>query len=144
MVKIEKKVSVAAAVDKVFSYMADPKSNLEFIPGMMDVRDIHEMEGHIGTNFKWTYKMGGMRFDGETTILEWVPNQRVVTQSKGGINSKWFFSYRAKGNATELSLQVEYEVPIPVVGRIAEAVIRRQNEREADLALSNIKARMET
>ncbi|MCX7039455.1 MAG: SRPBCC family protein [Spirochaetes bacterium] len=143
MVRVEKSASIKAPVGKVFDYMADPNSNLDFIPGMMDIKNIHETENHIGTHFLWTYKMAGLRFEGETTVLEWVKNKRVVTQSKGGINSKWFFTYESIDNGTALSLVVEYDVPIPVIGKIAEAVIRKQNEREAELALSNIKARME-
>jgi carbon monoxide dehydrogenase subunit G len=144
MVRVEKSISIKAPVSKIFDYMADPKSNLEFIPGMMDVRDIHETENHIGTHFLWTYKMAGLRFEGETTVLEWVKNEKVVTQSKGGIHSTWFFTYRTTGDGTVLSLEVEYEVPIPVLGRLAEAAIRKQNERETELMLSNIKARMES
>jgi uncharacterized membrane protein len=87
--------------------------------------------------------MGGLRFYGETTVLEWIQNKRIVTQSKGGISSTWHFDFQSKGEGTQLSLVMEYEVPIPVLGKLAEAVIRKQNEREAELALSNIKARME-
>ena len=144
MVKVEKSIFVAASVDKVFDYMADQKVNLDIVPGMMDIRDVHETEDNIGTHFRWTYKMAGLRFEGETTILEWIQNKKVVTQSKGGINSKWYFTYESKDKGTELSLVVEYEVPIPVLGKLAEAVIRKQNEREAELALSNIKAIMES
>ncbi len=144
MVKVEKSTFVAAPVDKVFDYMADARSNVEILPGMMDIRDIHETENHIGTSFRWSYKMAGLRFDGETTVLEWVKNRRVVTQSKGGISSKWHFTYEPKDQGTQLSLMVEYEIPVPILGKLAEAVIRRQNEREAELALSNIKARMES
>ncbi len=143
MIRVEKSVSINAPIAKVFDYMADPKSNLDFMPGMMDVKDIHETKNHIGTHFRWTYKMAGLRFEGETTVLEWIKNEKVVTQGKGGINSKWFFTYTPTEAGTALSLVVEYDVPIPVLGKIAEAVIRRQNEREAELALSNIKDRME-
>lgn len=144
MVRVEKSISIKAPVGKVFDYMADPKSNLDFLPGMMDIKDIHETENHIGTHFLWTYKMAGLRFEGETTVLEWVKNNRVVTQSRGGINSKWFFTYEPKDEGTALSLAVEYDVPIPVLGKLAEAIIRRLNEREAELALFNIKVRMES
>jgi coenzyme Q-binding protein COQ10 len=144
MVTVKKSVVVDAPVEQVFDYMADPKSNVEILPGMMDVRDIHETEGHVGTTFRWTYKMAGLRFEGETTVLEWVRNKRVVTRTKGGIGSTWYFDYASKGKGTELSLAVEYEMPVPILGKIAEAVVRRQNEREADLALANVKARMES
>jgi hypothetical protein len=34
-------------------------------------------------------------------------------------------------------------VPIPVVGRMAEALIVKLNEHKGDLVLANLKARME-
>jgi hypothetical protein len=33
---------------------------------------------------------------------------------------------------------------VPVLGKIAEAIVLKQNIREADLALANIKAKMES
>lgn len=143
MVRVEKRITIKAPVTKVFDYMADPMSNLEYMPGMKEVKDIRETKNHIGTRFRWTYKMGGLRFEGETTVLEWIKNERIVTQGKGGINSKWLFDYKRTDEGTALSLIVEYDVPIPVLGKIAEAIVRRQNERDADLALTNVKERME-
>jgi len=38
---------------------------------------------------------------------------------------------------------VEFTVPIPVLGKVAEALALKQIEREADLAVANVKAIME-
>jgi len=40
--------------------------------------------------------------------------------------------------------QVEYTVPVPLLGKLAEAFILKQNEHESDVMLANLKARMET
>jgi hypothetical protein len=42
-----------------------------------------------------------------------------------------------------VTVQVEYTVPIPLLGKLAEAFIIKQNEHEADVMLANLKARME-
>jgi uncharacterized alkaline shock family protein YloU len=42
-----------------------------------------------------------------------------------------------------MSVVVEYEVPVPVLGKLAEAAVRKQNEKELELALSNVKAHVE-
>ena len=44
---------------------------------------------------------------------------------------------------TSTTFKVEYTVPIPVLGKLAEAVIVKMNDREGDLILANLKARME-
>jgi len=38
----------------------------------------------------------------------------------------------------------EYTVPILVLGKLAESIILKQNEREADTLLANLKAILET
>jgi hypothetical protein len=87
--------------------------------------------------------MAGIKFDGETTVLEWEQYKRVVTDSKGGIKAKWYFTFGREAAGSKLSIAVEYEVPMPVLGKLAEAVVRRQNEKELELTLSNVKARVE-
>ena len=37
----------------------------------------------------------------------------------------------------------EYTVPIPLIGKLAEVFIVKQNENEAETILANLKARME-
>ena len=143
MVKVEGSILLNAPVEKVFDYLADPKANVEVMPSMVDVRDIEDPPGHVGGHFHWTYKMAGIKFDGETRVLEWEKNNHVVTESKGGIRSKWRFSYEPAAQGSKLTIAVEYEVPVPVLGKLAEAVVRRQNEKELELVLSNVKARVE-
>jgi uncharacterized membrane protein len=143
MAKVEKTIIVNAPVEKVFSYMDDPLSNLEWLPGMVDVRDVVQTPNKVGTHFRWTYKMAGIRFEGETTTTEYVPNKRVVTQSRGGISSTWTFAYEPQADGTKLTLSVDYSIPIPVLGKLAEALVLKQNEREANLALANVKEKVE-
>jgi hypothetical protein len=42
-----------------------------------------------------------------------------------------------------LELNIDYRVPVPVLGKIAEKMILGKNEREADLAMENIKVQTE-
>ena len=143
MARVEKSIIIKAPVEKVFNYMDDPMSNLEWLPGMIDVRDVVQTPNKVGTHFRWTYKMVGIRFEGETTTTEYVANKRVVTQSKGGISSTWTFTYEPHAEGTKLTLTVDYSIPIPVIGKIAESLVLKQNEREANLAITNVKEKVE-
>jgi len=42
-----------------------------------------------------------------------------------------------------VTFEAEYSVPLPLLGKLAEAFIIKQNEREAELLLANLRARME-
>ena len=44
---------------------------------------------------------------------------------------------------TKATFVAEYTVPVPLLGKLAESLIVKQNEREAEMLLANVKARME-
>jgi hypothetical protein len=109
---------------------------------MVEVRDVKKVGG-VGDSFRWVYKMAGMRFEGTNQTTEFVANQRVVTKNETGIPSTFTWTYQPEAGGTKLTLEVEYTVPIPLLGKLAEAVIVKQNEHEAEGLLANLKARME-
>ena len=47
------------------------------------------------------------------------------------------------GEDTDLTFEVDYRIPVPVLGRLAEKVVVRMNENEADAVMSNIKTQIE-
>ena len=141
MARVEKTVTINAPVEQVFAYLDDPMTNVEWLPGVMEIRDVTGKG--VGRHFGWTYKMAGLRFEGESTVTEHISNERLVVEAKGGIGSTWTWSFEAHDGGTKLNLVVEHTVPVPVLGKLAEALVLRQNEREADLAMANIKAKME-
>jgi uncharacterized membrane protein len=139
--KVEKSAHVDAPVERVFAYLRDPMSNLKWLPGMMEVTKVSG-EG-VGARFRWVYRMAGIAVEGESTALEFVPNERFVTESRSGILSTWTWDFAPKDGGTKIDLTVDYVVPIPVLGKLAEAVVVKQNERVLDTALENIRSRME-
>lgn len=141
MAKVERTITINAPAEKVFAYIEDPMLMPEWLPGMIEAKDVTGQG--VGTHFCWAYKMSGLRFEGETTVTEHIPNERIVTQSKGGIASTWTWTFQPHDGGTKMSLVLDYTVPIPVLGKLAEALVLRQNEREANQAMANIKAKME-
>ena len=142
MAKLEKSVTIKAPVQKVFDFMADPKNLPEIWPSMVEVKDV-QPSSTGGYDFSWTYKMAGMRFKGASETTEYIANQRNVTESKKGIQSKFTWTYKPEEGGTKLTVQVEYTVPVPLLGKLAEAFIIKQNQHELVAMLANLKARME-
>jgi carbon monoxide dehydrogenase subunit G len=142
MVKVERSIIINAPVEKVFSYISDPNNELESIPSITDVRDITG-EG-VGQKWSWSYKMVGFSLKGESEITEHIPNQRLVQKSKGGIESTWSYTFSPENGGTRLNVVVEYTIPIPVLGKVGERMVLNRTEREADLAMTNIKEKLES
>ena len=142
MARVERSVTINAPVEKVFSYTADPSSEPEYIPGSTEVREITGLG--VGQRWAWTYKMAGIPLKGESEVIECVQNERYVQQSKGGIVSTWTHTFKAEDGGTRLDLVIEYTIPVPVLGKIGERLVLRQNEREADLAMATLKDILES
>ena len=87
--------------------------------------------------------MAGMRFEGTNEDLEVVLNQRIVSKTEGGIESETTWEFQPENGDTKVIFKGEYTVPIPLIGKLAEVFIVKQNENEAETILANLKARME-
>jgi uncharacterized membrane protein len=142
MAKITKSVTINAPVEKVFAFISEPTNLPEIWPSMVEVKDLQPSPAG-GYNFDWVYKMAGVRFNGASETTESVTNQCIVTKSTKGIESKFVWTFETKDSGTKLTVETEYSVPVPLLGKLAEAFIVKQNEHEADVLLANLKARME-
>ncbi len=141
MAKLEQSITINAPVEKVFNYVQDANNFLEWMASMTNVRDITG-EG-VGSKFKWTYKMIGVPFNGESEVKELVPDQRLVIQSSGGVASTWTYTFKEENDQTEINLGIEYTIPVPILGKMGEKLVLGRNERELEISLLNIKERME-
>jgi len=141
MATIKSSITVQASPAAVFDYIDDMEKNPEWIVGMSEVRDVRG-EG-VGREFHWTFTMIGIPFDGESTTVEHVPGKRLVTESKGGIRSIWSADLEEEGAGTKLVMEVDYTIPVPVLGKLAENIILKRNTRELEQGMLNIKERLE-
>jgi uncharacterized membrane protein len=90
MPSIHRHIEINAPVDKVFSYIEDPRKNPEWMENMTEVKDVSGIGK--GSRFMWTWKIAGLSLQGETTNIEDIPNKRIVLKIKGGIRSTWSYN----------------------------------------------------
>ena len=141
MATVTKSITINAPVENIFAFLDDPLNLKDWVPSIMDVKDV--TGAGVGQHYRWHYKMAGVRLEGESTVSEHIPNERRVTQSKGGVVSTWTYTLDAQDSGIRFTLSVEYTIPVPVLGKLAEKLVLRRNEREAELALANVKDRIE-
>ena len=131
-----------AGTEEVFKYLEDKNHFPEFWPSMMEVSDIRDLPSG-GKHFHWVYKMAGVRFEGDTDEIEYVPNKRMVGQNLRGIESTITWELEELEGDTELTFEANYKVPVPLVGKLAENVVAKINDNEAVAMLANLKATLE-
>ena len=140
MAKVERSITVNAGLDKVFAYISNPANEMEWFTSISDIRDI-KGKG-VGQTYGFTYKMSGLSLKGESEVIEYTPNKKYVTKSKGGISSTWTWTFSPDNGGARVNVVVEFSIPVPVLGKVGEKLALGQAEREADLAAANIKAKL--
>ena len=142
MEKVHKTIIIDAPLEQVYAYINVPTNLPEVWPSMVEAKDVEKLPNG-GNRFRWVYKMAGMRFEGTNEDIDVVENQHVTGTTKGGIDSTVTWKTEAEGTGTKVSFIAEYSVPVPLVGKMAEKIIVKMNEKEAETLLANLKARME-
>jgi uncharacterized protein YndB with AHSA1/START domain len=141
MMSLNQSVGINAPTDLVFAYVTDPATMAEWIPPMVQTRDI--VGSGEGQQFEWTYKLAGLLFRGQSVVVEHVPNEVSVYQSIGAISSTWTFRVGSHDGGAKFTVDIAYDVPVPVLGRLAERIIVNRDTRNLDLALANVKEILE-
>ncbi|GAF90054.1 unnamed protein product [marine sediment metagenome] len=142
MATVSKSITINAPIEKVFKYTTDQTNLPEIWPSLVENKVVERLPNG-GTKAQFVYKMAGMRFEGISIDTEFIPNQRVVSKTEGGVESEITWEYQSEGEATKVTFSAEYTVPIPLIGKLAETFIVKLNENEAETILANLKARME-
>lgn len=141
MPTINNSTNINAPVEKVFAYIADPMNSTEWMVSLTEVSDV--TGAGVGQHWHWKYKMMGVPLHGETTVTEVVPNERFGFEGKGGITSTFTWTFAPHEGGTKLGLEIDYTIPVPVLGKLAEKLVLKRNERESATNVQNIKERME-
>ncbi len=140
MAKVDKEVWIEAPIEKVFGYIHEPSNWPEFWPSLMEIKDI-QLLPNGGHSARGVYKMLGMRFEGTGECTQIVLNRFFVIETKGSIQSTIAWTVRDWENKTRVTLTIEYKVPVPLLGKLAEAIIVKMNDHEADLIMANLQTR---
>ena len=141
MATVKSSGTINAPVEKVFEYVK-PENLPEIWPSLVEVKNVKELPNG-GYSWDWVYKMAGMRFNGSSVHTEFVANERTVSESSGGIESTITWTFEPEGSGTKMTTSTDYKIPVPLLGKIAEAFIVKMNENESDIILANLKARLE-
>ena len=129
MAKIIKTAVINAPVERVFGYICETTNLPEVWPNLLEVKDVQRLPNG-GNRSLCVYRMIGMRFELISEDVEYIPNRRIVSKTGGGIQSVLTWQFEPEDGKTRLSLEAEYTMPTPLLGRLAERVIARINEKD--------------
>jgi len=142
MPQIRKSIEINAPVSEVFAFAAAPENLPVIWPSLIEVSNVKENPdgGHA---FDWIYKLAGMKLRGHSETIEFQPDRLIVVKNETGIKSTFRYSFQGQDDTTLFTQEVEYEIPDSLLARFAAPFIHKLNEREADIVMANLKARLE-
>ncbi len=142
MEKIRKSILIDAPPGNVFEYLSDARHLPEISPRFAISNIVATPDG--ATSFDWTYRLAGMRFRGHSETVEVMKGRYEVVTNESGVPGRFRWAVAPSGSRTEAQLEIDdYQLPIPVLGRLTTPFLRRLYEHEADRLLTNMKARVE-
>ncbi len=141
MKTIHRSIAINAPVARVFAFLNDPAHLPEVWPNMVEVSNIRVLPESY--SFDWVYKMAGIKFNGSAHSIAFARDKLAVVKNETGIRSLFRWTFEDRAGRTNLDLQIEYAIPMVLGGKLAETIIARMNEHDAEGLLANIKARLE-
>lgn len=142
MRKLEQTIEIEASPERCYAFMTHPDNLPAIWPSLVEVSDVeHRPDGAHAFNYR--YKMAGIPLHGRTHTTYVDANRFVVAQSEGGVTSEFRWSYAPTARGTRLTCEVTYAIPATVLGKLAESVVAKLNERELTALLHNAKVAIE-
>jgi len=141
MASYENSIVIEAPLRDVYAYVNEPTTFPDWVHGMIDVHSV--IGTGEGQQYEWTYKMVGMQFRGQSVAVDYVKDECAAYQSIGMIESIWTNIVEPQDGGTKLTVKVEYSIPAPVLGKLAEVLTLRRNMRGLNSTLLNAKEVLE-
>jgi uncharacterized protein YndB with AHSA1/START domain len=144
MITLTKDITIAAPPEAAFDVIDDAARLPEIWHNLSNIRDIQTLPNG-GNSFHFDYTMAGIRIEGLSTDLEHDRPHRIVNRTTGGLTSTltWTFEPSPDGNKTHLTVEARYEIPIPLVGKLAEIIVAKVNEADIVYVLNYLKLKLE-
>ncbi len=143
MVKISREITIQAALNRVFDFLAEPENLPEIWANLVEVKNIKRPKVGNHIQYDWTYKMSGMRFDGRSEIADFALYERLTSQGLKGPSSTITWKFDKQNSETRVSFEIEYEIPSALLQKVNEKIILQENEHDVDAMLENLKSHVE-
>lgn len=142
MPSIHRSAIIDAPVQDVYEYWRNPVNWPEVWPSFVEVTDVVTTRDGPRTTLRGLYKLVGIPVRGDV-VLECFPDQRIAYSSSGGMDSTIQWTFEPDGDQTLMTTDVEYTVPVPVLGRVLEPFVVKSLEHETEAVFANLKARLD-
>ena len=122
----------------VIEYIANVENRPLYLPSLKSVSNI---EGEsVGSTWTWSWSLLGIDFEGTATCTQHEAGQCYAFSTQGGIEGTFTYRAEADGEGTQLTMQVNFELPESVLSNAGvDSWLSSSKQQEADATLENLK-----
>ncbi len=139
MPTIRKSVAVNRSPAEVIDYIADVTNHPAFIAPLNSVSDLSGDPRKPGASWTWVFVMAGVEISGSAETVKYEPSRLFSYRTTSGALSTFEYSAEAQGDATRVTINVAYEIPETILGKMQAPVIERLNDSDGQRAVDNLK-----
>lgn len=147
MWNIKKSVYIDRPVDEVYHFAIDPTRWFQWYVGLSEPENLVG-KGETGTTMDLKYTMLGMHLPVTVEVTETSKDGDSYAWHgtvKGAITSQQFWTYVPEGKGMKITLDMNYELPGKLVGKVANTlIIKKLMDNSVEQTLNNLKAVCET
>jgi carbon monoxide dehydrogenase subunit G len=125
-------------LETVIGYIADVRNRTFFLPSLKSISNVQGEPASASTTWKWSWVLLGMEFVGTGRSVAYEPGKSYSFKTEGGIDSTWTYTAAPEGKGTRLNIQVEYQPPNSVLGKL-RGDSQKRHQAEVDHVLGNLK-----
>lgn len=144
MSSVEHAAFINAPAETVFAALMRVEDAPKWMVGL---EEVHAITGrNVGDTFAWTFKMAGkLTFHGHTKFAAIEPGRYLREEGSGDLSNVWSWRLAPEMSGTQVRVQVEYTVPggALIGGILDKLFVERQNQRDLEQSLNNLKRLIE-
>ena len=144
MARIERSIEIEAPVEKAFAFVTEWQNMSRFMERTSDWRPASEKTRGDGVRVAHRQQGLGREFAYECETSDFVENAGFTLTSFKGPKARSQWSFERLDDGTKVTLIAEYDVPVPMLGGILDALlVKRMAERMFARSLQNLKGLLE-
>ena len=126
------KETIDAPVAAVFAYVDDHRNTTKYMKDLVKWQPTTDVTHGKGSKFAVGMKAGPTTLNSVVDINAWAENRTIGWRSTEGFNQAGKWSFKARGEATDVTFDMEYEfgggIAGRMLGRAAEPFVRANLE----------------
>jgi ribosome-associated toxin RatA of RatAB toxin-antitoxin module len=126
---IRRSIAIDAAPGDVFELVDDPGRYPEFFVGITKWEPRSKKLRGVGARYRVLMQVGSIEAGGTVVVKRRRVNELIEWSYEQGIHQEGRWKLREHGGATELTLEVRYDLSGGIVGRLVEQITGRIVER---------------